>query len=169
MQNFFAPQLFSLHWRPWLSGRYAFWSQNCFSKCYHVRTFLTLPFAIRCSSILAIRYLTVRPTSILYPTYWAVSTCQSFRQNDSCVKAGSHLGLSFRERTLFLSFYVLSLPHYHHSILLLHNSIWTRTIVFFVSFSANALGSNPNNSLVLFHTLNLAFYIARVYSCTPLS
>ena len=34
------------------------------------------------------------------------------------VKAGSHLGLSFREHTLFLSFYVLSLPHYHHSILL---------------------------------------------------
>ena len=28
------------------------------------------------------------------------------------------LHLSFRDRTLFLSFYVLSLPHYHHSILL---------------------------------------------------
>ena len=34
------------------------------------------------------------------------------------VKAGTNLGLSFRERTLFLSFYVLSLPHYHHSTLL---------------------------------------------------
>ena len=33
------------------------------------------------------------------------------------VKAGTALGLSFRERTLFLSFYVLSLPHYHHSTL----------------------------------------------------
>ena len=34
------------------------------------------------------------------------------------VRAGTNLGLSFRERTLFLSFYVLSLPHYHHSNLL---------------------------------------------------
>ena len=34
------------------------------------------------------------------------------------VRAGTNLGLSFRERTLFLSFYVLSLPHYHHSTLL---------------------------------------------------
>ena len=34
------------------------------------------------------------------------------------VRAGINLGLSFRERTLFLSFYVLSLPHYHHSTLL---------------------------------------------------
>lgn len=33
------------------------------------------------------------------------------------VRAGANLGLSFRERTLFLSFYVLSLPHYHHSTL----------------------------------------------------
>ena len=33
------------------------------------------------------------------------------------IKAGGHLGLSFRERTLFLSFYVLSLPQYHHSVL----------------------------------------------------
>ena len=33
-------------------------------------------------------------------------------------RAGVALGLSFRERTLFLSFYVLSLPHYHHSVLL---------------------------------------------------
>ena len=33
-------------------------------------------------------------------------------------RAGIALGLSFRERTLFLSFYVLSLPHYHHSVLL---------------------------------------------------
>ena len=34
------------------------------------------------------------------------------------VRAGTNLGLSFRERTLFLSFYVLSLPHYHHSTLI---------------------------------------------------
>ena len=33
------------------------------------------------------------------------------------------LHLSFRDRTLFLSFYVLSLPHYHHSILLPSESL----------------------------------------------
>ena len=34
------------------------------------------------------------------------------------VRAGTNLDLFFRERTLFLSFYVLSLPHYHHSTLI---------------------------------------------------
>ena len=38
-------------------------------------------------------------------------------------RAGIALGLSFRERTLFLSFYVLSLPHYHHSVLLPASSL----------------------------------------------
>ena len=34
------------------------------------------------------------------------------------VRAGTNLGLSFLQHTLFLSFYVLSLPHYHHSTLI---------------------------------------------------
>ena len=34
------------------------------------------------------------------------------------VTMGLRLGLSFRERTIFLTFYVLSLPMYHHSVLL---------------------------------------------------
>ena len=34
------------------------------------------------------------------------------------VQIGMRLALSFRERTIFLTFYVLSLPMYHHSILL---------------------------------------------------
>ena len=34
------------------------------------------------------------------------------------VQIGTRLALSFRERAIFLTFYVLSLPMYHHSILL---------------------------------------------------
>lgn len=34
------------------------------------------------------------------------------------IRTASPLQLSFRDRTLYLSFYVLSLPHYHHSTLL---------------------------------------------------
>ena len=37
---------------------------------------------------------------------------------DKRTRAGIDLSLSFRERTIFLSFYVLSLPTYHHSVLL---------------------------------------------------
>ena len=42
------------------------------------------------------------------------------------VKIGTRLALSFRERTIFLTFYVLSLPMYHHSILLPSTTVLTK-------------------------------------------
>ena len=42
------------------------------------------------------------------------------------VQIGTRLALSFRERTIFLTFYVLSLPMYHHSILLPSTTLLTK-------------------------------------------
>ena len=43
---------------------------------------------------------------------------KAFSSMERRIRAASPLQLSFRDRTLYLSFYVLSLPHYHHSTLL---------------------------------------------------
>ena len=43
---------------------------------------------------------------------------KAFATMERRIRTASPLQLSFRDRTLYLSFYVLSLPHYHHSTLL---------------------------------------------------
>ena len=43
---------------------------------------------------------------------------KAFATMEKRIRTASPLQLSFRDRTLYLSFYVLSLPHYHHSTLL---------------------------------------------------
>ena len=65
------------------------------------------------------------------------------------VKAGTALGLSFRERTLFLSFYVLSLPHYHHSTLVPSPSYIDTYYRLIRQLLCKSLGYRPNTSLVL--------------------
>ncbi len=48
----------------------------------------------------------------------AQQTSKALARMAKRVQIGMRLALSFRERTIFLTFYVLSLPMYHHSILL---------------------------------------------------
>ena len=51
---------------------------------------------------------------------------KAFSSMERRIRAASPLHLSFRDRTLYLSFYVLSLPHYHHSTLLPTPSLLNR-------------------------------------------
>ena len=62
------------------------------------------------------------------------------------VQIGTRLALSFRERTIFLTFYVLSLPMYHHSILLPSITLLTKYYGMIPSMLAPVLGFKPNIS-----------------------
>ena len=72
----------------------------------------------------------VLPTpAALPPTLIDALTVESQQTQKACLSMERRLqsclplNLSFRDRTLFLSFYVLSLPHYHHSVLLPSDSL----------------------------------------------
>ena len=53
----------------------------------------------------------------------AQQTSKALARMDKRAQSGTRLALSFRERTIFLTFYVLSLPMYHHSTLLPSTSV----------------------------------------------
>ena len=56
----------------------------------------------------------------------AQQTSKALARMAKQVKIGTRLALSFRERAIFLTFYVLSLPMYHHSILLPSTTVLTK-------------------------------------------
>ena len=85
------------------------------------------------------------------------------------VQIGTRLALSFRERTIFLTFYVLSLPMYHHSILLPSTTLLTKYYGMIRSMLAPILGFKPNISRELSPISSLVSSTAHPFIYTPLS
>ena len=77
-----------------------------------------------------------------------------FSSMERRIRAASPLHLSFRDRTLYLSFYVLSLPHYHHSTLLPSPCFSIATLLSFVNFDAIDIGFRLSTCQVSSHTLS---------------
>ena len=69
---------------------------------------------------------------------------KAFSSMERRIRAASPLHLSFRDRTLYLSFYVLSLPHYHHSTLLPTPSLLDRYTSLLENFCAIDTGFKHN-------------------------
>ena len=93
-------------------------------------TKIVSPSAIMLGLYLHSPFSCVLPTpAALPPTLIDTLTVESQQTQKACLSMEKRLqsclplNLSFRDRTLFLSFYVLSLPHYHHSVLLPSTSL----------------------------------------------